>query len=77
EKDQKKGTFNPYLMANTSKEDAAFGLYASLEEAHKAFDLLSPSRDRGLMENVLTLGCPERTRRVLESDGKEVRDESV
>ena len=76
-KDEKKGAFNPYLKANSTKEEAAFGLYASLEEAHKAFDLLSPSRDRGLMENVLTLGCPERTRRVLESDGKEVRDESV
>jgi hypothetical protein len=76
-KDEKKGAFNPYLKANSTKEEAAFGLYASLEEAHKAFDLLSPSRDRGVMENVLTLGCPERTRRVLESDGKEVRDESV
>ncbi len=77
EKDQKKGTFNPYLMANTSKEDAAFGLYASLEEAHKAFDLLSPSRDGGLMANVLTLGCPERTRRVLEKTDKEEGHESL
>ncbi len=66
EKDGQKGVFNPYLKAGASAEDAAFGLYASLEEAHKAFDLLSPSRDRGLMENVLTLGCPERTRQVLE-----------
>ena len=66
EKDGQKGAFNPYLKAGASAEDAAFGLYASLEEAHKAFDLLSPRRDRGLMENVLTLGCPERTRQVLE-----------
>ena len=71
EKDQRKGAFNPYLKANTAREDAAFGLYASLEEAHKAFDLLSPSRDQGLMENVLALGCPERTRQVLEGNGKE------
>ena len=77
EKDRKKGTFNPYLQAGTSKEDAAFGLYASLEEAHKAFDLLSPSRDRGLMENVLTLGCPERARRVLDKSDKEVGHESL
>ena len=77
EKDQKKGAFNPYLQAGTPKEDAAFGLYASLEEAHKAFDLLSPSRDRGLMENVLTLGCPERTRRVLDKSDKEVGHESL
>ena len=77
EKDRKKGAFNPYLKANTTKEDAAFGLYASLEEAHKAFDLLSPSRDRGLMENVLALGCPERTRRVLKADEKEVGHESL
>ena len=77
EKDRKKGTFNPYLQAGTPKEDAAFGLYASLEEAHKAFDLLSPSRDRGLMENVLTLGCPERTRRVLDKSDKEVGHESL
>ena len=72
-KDEKRGSFNPYLRANTSREDAAFGLYASLEEAHKAFDLLSPSRDRGLMENVLSLGCPERTRRVLEKNDEEGR----
>ena len=77
EKDQKKGAFNPYLKANATKEDAAFGLYASLDEAHKAFDLLSPSRDRGLMENVLTLGCPERTRRVLEETDKEEGHESL
>ena len=73
EKDRKKGAFNPYLKADTSREDAAFGLYASLEEARKAFDLLSPSRDQGVMENVLALGCPERTRKVLEENGKEAR----
>ena len=73
EKDRHKGAFNPFVKAQTAKEDAAFGLSASLEEAHKAFDLLSPSRDRGLMENVLTLGCPERTRKVLEDTGKEER----
>ena len=77
EKDEKKRAFNPYLKANATKEDAAFGLYASLEEAHKAFDLLSPSRDRGLMENVLALGCPERTRRVLEKTDKEEGHESL
>jgi hypothetical protein len=77
EKDGQKGTFNPYLKANTSKEDAAFGLYASLAEARKAFDLLSPHRDRGIMENVLYLGCPERTRKVLEGSGKEVGHESL
>ena len=73
DKDGQKGAFNPYLQAGTSTEDAAFGLYASLEEARKAFDLLSPSRDQGLMENVLALGCPERTRKVLEEDGKGAR----
>lgn len=77
EKDEKKGAFNPYLRANATREDAAFGLYASLEEAHKAFDLLTPSRDKGLMENVLTLGCPERTRRVLEQTDKEEGHESL
>jgi hypothetical protein len=77
DRDGRKGAFNPYLKANVSQEDAAFGLYASLEEAHKAFDLLSPSRDRGLMENVLTLGCPERTRRVLGEKGKETGHESL
>jgi hypothetical protein len=76
-KDEQKGAFNPYLKANTSKEDAAFGLYASLEETRKAFDLLSPHRDRGIMENVLYLGCPERTRKVLEGSGKEVGHESL
>jgi len=77
EKDRQKGAFNPYLQADATQEEAAFGLYASLEEAHKAFDLLSPGRDGGLMENVLTLGCPERTRQVLEKKGKEVQNESV
>lgn len=76
-RDAGKGAFNPYLKANSTKEDAAFGLYASLDEAHKAFDLLNPSRDRGLMENVLTWGCPERTRRVLEKTDKEEGHESL
>ena len=75
--DKKKGTFNPYLNTDASREEAAFGLYASLEEAHKAFDILSLKRDRGLIENILTLGCPARTRKVLETNGKDVGHESV
>ena len=77
EKDEKKGAFNPYLTARATREEAAFGLYASLEEAHKAFDLLCPHRDGGLMENVLTLGCPYRTRQVLQTEDKEVPNESL
>lgn len=76
EKDQKKGLFNPYLQADYTQEQAAFGLYASLEEAKKAFDLLSPAQDGGIMENVLMLGCAARTRQVLRN-GQEVGHESV
>ena len=77
EQDKKKGVFNPYLIADVHREEAAFALYASLEEAHKAFDILSVERDRGLMENILTLACPARTRKVLETNGKDGGHESV
>ena len=77
EKDKKKGAFNPYLLLNSSPDDAAFGLFASLNEAQKAFDLLTLTKNKGLLENILFMGCPEKTRSVLSLKYKEERDESL
>jgi len=73
EKDEKSGVYNPFLAANASRERASFLLYASLSEIEKAYDLLDIQYGRGLLDNIITMGCRNRTRILL---GEE-KDESI
>ena len=72
EKDGALGSYNPFLLARTSREDAAFQLQVSLTEAEKAFDLITFPNDPGVLNNIMHLGCRFRTRRLL---GEEDRGE--
>lgn len=63
---KKSGAYNVFLQANTSKEQAAFLLYASLFEVEKAYDLLDLKANCGLLNNIVYQGCRERTKEVLE-----------
>lgn len=60
--DKTAGRFNVF-----SQEDAdpAFCMNASLNECRKALDLLTLTRDRGLLENIFTEGCGTKTMEIL------------
>lgn len=72
-KDEKRGGFNPFLLAGMSREEAAFLLHVSLTEAEKGYDLLSIVSHKDLLDNIMRLGCRHRTREAM----KEKQHESV
>lgn len=61
ERDRKSGAFNSFLRPNTTREDAEFLIYLSLNEACNALDLLDLRRNEGILRNVLDLGCRDVT----------------
>ncbi len=75
DKDRAVGAFNPFL--NASREEGAFALHTALKECRNALDLLPLQRDAGLIENIITLGCNQKTEAVLGQARREERDESV
>ena len=70
EKDQKSGSFNPFLAAEAGRERAAFLLHASLNEAIKAYELLPIVSSKGILDNIFYEGCVNRTKLLLEAGGK-------
>lgn len=67
EKDEKSASFNPFLLAQTTREDAAFLIYLSLNEACNALDLLELRRNENILRNILDMGCRNKTAEVLET----------
>ena len=65
-KDREKGAYNPFLAAGASREQAAFLLHLSLNEATDAYELLGIDLHKGLLDNIIYVGCPGNTRRILE-----------
>lgn len=65
EKDEKSGSYNPFLLNGMTAEDAEFLMNVTLSETQKAFDLISFSQPAGLVENVVRLGLRSVQRRVL------------
>lgn len=74
-KDRAAGAFNPFLHA--AREDAAFALNTAMRQCQEALNLLPLQRDAGLIENIITLGCPCKAMEILGQAPKEERDESV
>lgn len=60
-KDQSRGGYNPFLLAKTSREDAAFLLYISLTESEKGYDLITFPAENGILENIMHLGLRAKT----------------
>lgn len=71
--DKNKGRYNPFILAGRSKEDTAYTLYQSLNEAKNALNVLNLARYGDILDNIITLGCVQKTRSVL----KEKQDESL
>jgi len=65
DKDEKSGSYNPFLLTNMSQEQAEFLLNITLNEAKKAYDLLTLKAPSGLMDNIMTLGLVHAQERVL------------
>lgn len=65
EKDQKRNSYNPFLLAKTSLEQASFLLNISVNQAIKAYELLDLCANKGVLDNILYEGCPEKTRMLL------------
>lgn len=62
EKDKKRGLYNPFNLANTSKEDAEFMVNISINSAISAYDLLercvqnAPKGDLSIIRNIMSEG---------------------
>ncbi len=67
EKDAKTGSYNPFLRANATKERASFLLYASLSEIEKAYDLLEIKLHKGILDNIVHMGCRLKVQRLMEA----------
>ena len=65
EKDEKSGNYNPYLLTNMERDQAEFLLNITLNEAKKAYDLLTLNAPSGLLDNIMTLGLMHAQQRVL------------
>ncbi len=65
EKDQKSGSYNPFLLTGMEREQAEFLLNITLNEAKKAYDLLTLKTENGVSDNIMTLGLVHTQERVL------------
>lgn len=66
EKDSVKGTYNPFLTANTTKEEASFLIGISLSETEKGYDLVPLVSHSGVLDNIVHKGLKRKTMLVLE-----------
>lgn len=71
-KDGKSGAYNPFMLSGAGEEQAAFLLNVSLTEAEKGYDLLDIAEPgRGLIDNIVYLGCRMRTRSIMNEEKTE------
>ncbi len=65
-KDEKSGAYNPFTASGAGKDRAGFLMNISLTEAVKAYDLIDVIANKGILDNIIRLGCYERTCRLLD-----------
>ncbi|OQB25181.1 MAG: hypothetical protein BWY11_00511 [Firmicutes bacterium ADurb.Bin182] len=66
--DKKRGSYNPFNVINADKERASFILHFSVNEAVKAYDLLEIKDNKGVLDNIIYMGCSQKTEQLLEGD---------
>ena len=78
-KDEKSGAYNPFTASGAKRDRAGFLMNISLTEAVKAYDLLNVIANKGILDNIIRLGCYERTCRLLDPvcGGTNAIDESA
>ena len=65
EKDGENESYNPILLTQMQQEQVKFVLNITLNEAKKAYDLLTQQAPSGLLDNIMTLGLEHAQERVL------------
>ena len=68
ERDLKKGDYNVFNITNCDIKRARMLLEVALDQASLAYDLLDIRSNRGLLDNVIYIGCFEKTKTVLEPE---------
>ena len=63
-RDQKRGAYNAFIAAQADEEQAEFLLHVSLTEAQRGYDLVTMNGPHGLVDNILELGCRQRTQQL-------------
>lgn len=76
ERDKKSGDYNVFNITRCEKERARMLLEIALNQATRAYDLLDIRENRDLLDNVIYMGCFEKTMAVLESDCDKKRSRS-
>lgn len=89
EKDMKSGSYNPVLkqfkwageatadFRKTIQEPMDFMLMMTLSEIEKAFELLTPQKHHGILDNIFQLGLTGKTDRIMKRGCTEHGSESV
>lgn len=69
EKDEKSGSYNPFLLTGMDAQRAEFYLNITRGEAEKGYDLIGFSQPGGLIDNIMRLGLRSAQMRVLTGQG--------
>lgn len=64
-KDAKSGAYNPFNICCADRERVSFMLHMSLNQAAAAYDLLDIKDNKGVLDNIIYLGCPAKTEALL------------
>lgn len=63
--DKKSGAYNPFNIVEADRSRASFNMHCSLNEAMKAYDLLDIKDNKGILDNIIYIGCSRRTEQLL------------
>lgn len=69
EKDKSKNSYNPLKYA-FDYDTVRFTLYSYLENMTKAYELMDIKKNKGILDNIIYLGLPDKTEKILKGDKK-------
>ncbi len=76
ERDKKHNDYNVFNINNTEAERAQMLLEVALNQAMRAYDLIDIQSNRGLLDNVMYMGCFEKTQAVLKAHNETAAHEN-
>lgn len=68
ERDKKKNDYNVFNITDCEKNRARMLMGVALDQASRAYDLLDIRSNRGLLDNVIYMGCFEKSKTILEPE---------
>lgn len=76
ERDKKDNDYNVFNINNTEAERAQMLLEVALNQAMRAYDLIDIQSNQGLLDNVMYMGCFEKTQAILTACNKTAAHEN-